>query len=41
MGLVAILIGGIGRVIGWLAPEPAGALKPIPVRVRDRRPRQR
>jgi len=41
MGLVAILISGIGRAVGWLMPEPSGALKPVPVRVRDRRPRQR
>jgi hypothetical protein len=41
MGFVAILISGIGRAIGWLTPEPSGTLQPIPVRVRDRRPRRR
>jgi hypothetical protein len=41
MGFVAILINGIGRVLGWLTPEPAGALKPIPIPVRDQRPRRR
>jgi hypothetical protein len=40
MGLVAILVGGIGRAIAWLTPEPEGELKPIPVRVRERRPRR-
>jgi hypothetical protein len=39
MGLVAILISGIGRAIAWLTPEPL--LKPIPIPVRDRRPRRR
>jgi hypothetical protein len=38
MGLVAILISGVGRALGWLEPEPE--LKPIPVRVRDERPRR-
>lgn len=41
MGLVAILISGIGRAIAWLTPEPVGTLKPIPIRVRDRRPPRR
>jgi len=41
MGFVAILIGGIGRAIEWLRPEPAGQLQPIPVRVRDRQQRRR
>ncbi|HLZ65334.1 MAG TPA: hypothetical protein VKQ29_03830 [Aliidongia sp.] len=41
MGFVAILVSGIGRVLGWLAPEPSGSLQPIPVRVRDQRPRRR
>lgn len=41
MGFVAILISGIERAIGWLTPEPSGALKPIPVPVRERRPRRR
>ena len=40
MGFVAVLISGIGRALGWLTPEPAGELKPIPVRVRDERPRR-
>lgn len=41
MGFVAILISGISRALGWLTPEPAGELKPIPVRVREERPRRR
>lgn len=41
MGFVAILISGIGRAIGWLTPEPSGALKPIAIPVRERRPRRR
>jgi hypothetical protein len=41
MGFVAILISGIGRALGWLTPEPAGELKPIPIPVRDERPRRR
>lgn len=41
MGLVAILISGLERAIGWLTPEPVGILKPIPIRVRDKRPPRR
>lgn len=40
MGILAILISGIGRAIEWATPEPAGELKPIPVRVREERPRR-